>query len=85
MMLAFANQAIPVWFYMFIGIPTLFVGLMIATTPPPLSSETALQRYLNEDAATVRRGRLRRRLAWGGPYPRVLDTLNPGMFLGEAR
>ena len=20
-----------------------------------------------------------------GPYPRVLDTLNPGMFLGEAR
>ncbi len=65
MMLAFANQAIPVWFYMFIGIPTLFVGLMIATTPPPLSSETALQRYLNEDAATVRRGRLRRRLAWG--------------------
>jgi len=22
---------------------------------------------------------------YGGPYPRVLDTLNPGMFLGEAR
>ncbi|MBU8820348.1 hypothetical protein KL864_31190 [Mycolicibacterium goodii] len=63
MMLVFTNQAIPVWFYMFIGVPTLFVGLMIATSPPSPSDNTPLQRYLNEDAISQRDRQKRRRFA----------------------
>jgi hypothetical protein len=64
MMLGFANQAIALWFYMFIGIPTLFVGLLIATTPPPPSGDATLQRYLNANAIARRTRRNRRFLAW---------------------
>jgi len=29
----FSNQTLAVWFYLFLAIPTLFTGWMIATTP----------------------------------------------------
>lgn len=65
LMLLLSNQTIAVWLFIFIGIPTLFVGLLIATTPPPLSADSTLQRYFNEDVIAQRTRRKRRLLAWG--------------------
>lgn len=41
LLLLFSNQTIAVWLGIFIVVPTLFVGLLIATTPPSPSSGTA--------------------------------------------
>ena len=37
-LLLFSNQTIRVWLFVFVGVPTLFVGLLIATTPTYASS-----------------------------------------------
>jgi hypothetical protein len=64
LLLLFSNQTIAVWFFVFVSVPTLFIGLLIATAPPPLGSDTALHRYLNEDAIAQRARRKRRYLIW---------------------
>ncbi|MDX1876087.1 hypothetical protein SBI67_28545 [Mycolicibacterium sp. 120266] len=64
LLLLFSNQTIAVWLFVLISIPMLFVGLLIATAPPPLSSDTALHRYLHADAITRRAHRKRRYVVW---------------------
>lgn len=64
-LLLWSNQTIGVWLFIFLGLPTLFAGLMTATTPPPAGSDTTVHRYLNEDKIAQRTRRRRRYLAWG--------------------
>ncbi|CDO11476.1 hypothetical protein BN977_06318 [Mycolicibacterium cosmeticum] len=40
LLLMVSNQTMAVWLFIFIGVPLLFVGFLIATTPPSPKSDT---------------------------------------------
>ncbi len=63
-LIVFSNEVIGVWLFLFLGIPGLLGGLLIASAGnDPSNSGSKIRNYLNEPAAD-RRANIRKRILW---------------------